>query len=109
MRLADLEKLNVLEKELLEEALLVVKNPNTSWDYYTINRNPGGYAKISYFATRYKKGYLLLLNSNLYFSLEEVSYNWECMGNPLFIGDFEEVGETFCQLTEVHYKSRFFD
>ena len=108
MKIADLGKLNKLEKELIEEALKTIKNPNVSWDYYLINASSSGYDKFEYFVTCFKTGYLIILkNGQLYYSLTESSYNWDCMEDYiLFLGYYEIVDETFRQLTETYHKSR---
>lgn len=74
-----LKNLEILEKQLTNEIVKFIQNPNIEWCFHSINTDNGLYHETEYISTPFRGGYILVEGGNIYFSPSKKDYTWSAL------------------------------
>lgn len=107
LKLENLVELNTLQEKLTASILTVVENKNTEWEYHSVSTNNSSCdGDTEYFSAPFNGGHILLMGSELYYSLSSSNYTWCSLVDyeSIYLGSYTICAETYNKLEDMHYR-----
>lgn len=107
LKLENLVELDALQEKATNEILSVVNNSEVEWKHHAINTsNTSCDGDTEYFSTPFKGGYILLMGSELYYSLTSNAYTWCSLVDyeSIYLGNYIVCAETYNKLVDMRYR-----
>lgn len=107
LKLENLVALNKLQEKVTEEILSVILNNKTEWEHHSVSTsNSSCDGDTVYFSTPFNGGYILIMGSELYYSLSESDYTWCALVDyeSIYLGSYSCCSEVYRQLEDMHYR-----